>query len=123
MKRVNLRDLTLDELVERFVEIGVAQDQALFDDAHAKFNRLYDQMQAVDDELRSRGRDARLSLLRLYKHHNMQVRLKAAVRTLGVAPEEARRMLKWIYESKWYPQAMDAGMMLRGLDDGSYKPD
>ena len=53
----------------------------------------------------------------------MQVRVKAAIKTLGVAPEAARKVLEAIRASKWQPQAMDAGMILRGLDDGEYKPD
>jgi hypothetical protein len=80
-------------------------------------------MTAVDEELRARGREARLALLTLYDHPNMQVRVKAAIKTLGVAPEAARKVLEAIRASKWQPQAMDAGMILRGLDDGEYKPD
>jgi hypothetical protein len=62
-------------------------------------------------------------VLTLYDHPNMQVRVKAAIKTLGVAPEAARKVLEAIRASKWQPQAMDAGMILRGLDDGEYKPD
>jgi hypothetical protein len=80
-------------------------------------------MTAVDQELRARRREARLALLKLYDHSNMQVRVKAAIKTLGVAPEAARKVLEAIRASKWHPQAMDAGMTLRGLDSGQYKPD
>jgi Domain of unknown function (DUF2019) len=73
----SLRQRTIDELVERFaeigiaqddalfhdqyakfnryVEIGAAQDDALFNDAYSKFNRLFDQLLKIDEELRSRG--------------------------------------------------------------------
>jgi len=71
-----------------------------------KFNRLYRQMDATEKELRRRGREARLALLRLYDHPNMQVRLNAAKRTLGIAPDAARRVLQAISDSKWQPQAM-----------------
>ena len=123
MTNAGLEQLTIDQLVERFAEIGIAQDNALLHDQYAKFNRLYDRMQAVDDELRRRGRDARQALSRLYDHSNMQVRLKAATRSLAVAPVAARQVIQEIYDSKWYPQAGDAGMTLSALDDGTFKPE
>jgi hypothetical protein len=52
----------------------------------------------------------------------MQVRLKAAIHTLAVAPVEARQQLEAIATSNWYPQAGDAGMTIRGLDDGTFRP-
>jgi hypothetical protein len=78
MKRVKLEDVTVDELADRFAEIGVAQDQALLYDEHKKFNRLFSQMDDVDQELRRRGLKARLALVKLFDHPNMQVRLEAA---------------------------------------------
>ncbi len=123
MKPVNLEEMTIDELVERFAEIGIAQDQAELTGEIGKFNRLYRQMDATEKEIRKRGRDARLSLLRLYDHPNMQVRLNAAKRTLGVTPDMARKAIQAIYDSKWYPQAGDAGMTLVNLDNGVFKPD
>lgn len=79
-------------------------------------------MNDVDNELRARGHDARLALTRLYDHPNVQVQLKAAVRTLAVAPHRARRLLETIAARKDVPQGGDAGMMLRGLNDGSFNP-
>lgn len=115
--------MSVDELVERFAEIAIAQDQAELMGEIGKFNSLYRQMDATEKELRTRGREARLALLRLYDHPNMQVRLKAAKRTLGVAPEAARKVIQAIYDSKWYPQAGEAGMTLWNLDRGVFKPD
>ncbi len=123
MKRVKLEEMTIDELVERFAGIGIAQDQAELMGEIGKFNSLYRQMDATEKELRGRGREARLALLRLYDHPNMQVRLNAAKRTLGVAPEAARKVIQEICDSKWYPQAGDAGMTLSNLDRGVFKPD
>jgi uncharacterized protein YdcH (DUF465 family) len=127
MARPNLRAMTIDQLVDRFAEIGIAQDNALWDqlgtNEYAQFTRLFNQMNDVDQELRSRGRDARLSLMRLYDHRNTQVRLKAAVRTLGVAPVEAREIIEEISQSQIFPQAGDAGMTLVNLERGIFKPD
>jgi hypothetical protein len=44
MKRIRLEDATVDQLVERFAEIGVAQDQAELMGEMGKFNRLFGQM-------------------------------------------------------------------------------
>lgn len=123
MKPVRLEKLTVDQLVERFAEIGVAQDQALLYDEIGKFNRLFDQMHAVDIELRARGPAARLALLRLLDHPNMQVRLEAAKWSLGVAPMAARKVIEEVKNSHSFPQAMDVGMTLRNLEAGVFKPD
>jgi len=111
-----------EELVKRFAEIGVAQDEALLDDDVAKFNTLYRETIALKEELKSRPGDRRQVLLRLYDHPNAQVRLNAAKATLAVAPEAARRLLQSIEDSKKHPQAGDAGMSLLLLDKGIFKP-
>lgn len=80
-------------------------------------------MMAIDKELRKRGRDARLALLKLYHHPNMQVRLWAATLTLAVAPIEAREVIDAIARSGRMPQAAEARGTLRNLDTGFYKPD
>lgn len=122
MKSVEPTALTTEQLVARFADIAVAQDQALLHDQSARFKRLYREMDVVDNELRGRGIDARRQLLALYRHPNAQVRLKAAVRTLGIAPVEARRVLEAIEASGEQPQALDAGMSLWNLDRGVFKP-
>lgn len=122
MKQSELEAMTVEQLVERFVEIGLAQDRALLDNETGKFNRLYDQMQAVNEELRRRDGDQRRALLSLYNHPNMQVRLKAATTTLAIAPHAARDALEAIKASRWQPQALDAGMSLWNLDRGIFKP-
>lgn len=123
MRKVNLADLTSEQLADRFAEIGIAQDEALWNGKVLKFNRLFDRMSGIDVELRSRGMEARLALLQLYNHLNIQVRLKAAKRTLGIAPVQARKLIEDISESGLYPQAGEAGMTLYALDEGIFKPD
>lgn len=123
MKLTELSKMSVDNLVDRFTEIALAQDKAIEEDNNAQFRRLYAQMQLVDQELRSRGREARLALMRLYDYPNMQVRLKAATYTLGVAPEAARRLIQAIADSQWPPQALEAGMRIFNLDNGVFKPD
>jgi hypothetical protein len=122
MKRIQLSDITTKDLVERFAQIGVAQDRALLGGEIAKFNRLFDQMADVSNELKSREGDQRRALMVLYDFPNVQVRLKAAKHTLAVAPVEARKQIEAIAASNWMPQAGDAGMSLWNLDRGVYKP-
>jgi hypothetical protein len=123
VKRVKLEEMTVDELVDRFAEIGVAEDQALLCGEHKKFNRLFTQMNEVDQELRRRGLEARRALIQLFDHPNMQARLQAAKWSLGVAPDVARKVIEEIPASQWQPQAMEAGMTLWNLDEGIFKSD
>lgn len=118
----NLAKLSVEELVKMFADIAIEQDDAISWDDNKRFNRLYDKMFAVRAELRNRSGDQRRALVALYAHPNMQVRLMAAKATLAVAPEAARRLLEAIRDSGWPPQAGDAGMSLRSLDRGVFKP-
>jgi hypothetical protein len=86
MKRVKLQDMTVTQLVDRFSAIGIEQDQAILKDRHGKFNRLFDQLMAVQHELKAREGGQRHALLSLYNHPNAQVRLNAIKATLAVAP-------------------------------------
>jgi hypothetical protein len=122
MKKINSSDMTTKDLVDRFAQIGRLQDQALLGGQIAKFNRLFDQMAEISKELKDRPGDERSALMALYDFPNMQVRLKAAIHTLGIAPIEARRQLEAIAQSKWFPQAGDAGMALSNLDRGIFRP-
>jgi hypothetical protein len=118
----DIKDIAVSGLVELFTSIAIDQDKALFNEEIAKFNKLYGQMEVVRDELKRRPGDQRRALLALYQHPNMQVRLKAAVSTLAVSPQPARDVVESIARSRQQPQAGDAGMLLRGLDDGSFVP-
>ena len=70
MKRTNLSEMTVEQLVRRFTEIALEQDKAILMDDNAKFNRLYLQMKAAEEELKSRAGDQRRALLPLYRHSN-----------------------------------------------------
>jgi hypothetical protein len=122
MRLPHLPSLSVAELVDCFASIGIDQDKALLFDEIATFNRLYVQMDAVRNELKSRPGDQRQALLSLYDHSNMQVRLNAAKSTLAVAPEAGRQMLQAIADSQWQPQAGDAGMCLINLERGIFVP-
>jgi hypothetical protein len=123
MKGPNITAMTADELVERFVAIAVAQDEAIFDEDNAKYKRLYNQMKAIIKELRSRPGDQRGALLPLYTHPNVQVRLMAALDTLDIAAPAARSVLQGIVDFRRYPQAADALAAIWRLDGKPIVPD
>jgi hypothetical protein len=115
-------DMSVDQLVERFLTIALEQYEAILDGRYAKYNRLYDQMKSVEAELKRHDGDQRLALLSLLNHPNPQVRLKAAIANLAVAPDEAREALQNISDRNEHPQAADARGMMEALDDGTFKP-
>ena len=122
MSKVDLSNMSVKDLVQRFEAITLVQDEALLRDELSKFDKLFRQMEDVKTELRSRPGDQRRALLALYNHPNPQVRVKAIKATLAVAPAEARRALEKLAESGEYPQSGEAGMSLSNLDAGIFKP-
>ncbi len=116
-----MSSLSNTELVKLFVVLALDQDEALLAWDSKKANRLFWEIREIAHELRSRLGDQRRELLSLYAHENPQVRLKAAESTLAVAPGEARQVLEDLRAING-PQSLDAGMLVRGLDDGSFKP-
>ncbi len=119
---MKLSYMTAEQLVAKCIEIGSAQYDALMMDEIAKFNRLFDKIVAVEDELQRREGDQRRLLLALYDHENPQVRLNAIKATLAIAPDLGRKALEALAEAGEGIQSMDAGMCIFGLDDGTYKP-
>lgn len=122
MSRTSLQGMSIEQLVQRFATLASEQDIKLLQNDIAATNRLFDKIQNVAIELKGRQGDQRRALMVLYDHPNMQVRLKAALNTLSVAPQAARKQLESIRESKWQPYAGDAGMSLRNLDNGIFRP-
>ncbi|MDU0344007.1 DUF2019 domain-containing protein [Bosea rubneri] len=122
MSLSKLKPLSTSELKLLFEQLCIEQYNALERDEIAAFNRRYDRIQAIQDELKSRPGDQRRVLMELFGHRNMQVRLTAAHATLALDTLAARRELRAIADSKWYPQAANASMALDSLDSGFYKP-
>src|SRR3954467_8539455 len=105
MTRRSLGECTASELVEKFVELTLAQDVAVSRGQNAKYNRLYDQVDAVTEELKSRDGDQRRELITLFAHPNPHVRLQSAKWTLAVEPAAAREQLTVIAGSHFFPAA------------------
>lgn len=122
MKETSLKEKSTDQLVELFTLVTLGQYKAELYDENAKYNRLYREMTAIEQELKSRASDQRAALTALYDHPNPQVRLMAAQATLAVAPAAARQVLQIISDRKEWPQAADANGTLRRLETGERKP-
>ena len=119
---MKLEKCTVDELVEMFADTALQQDQALLREEISKVNRLFHRLETIESELKDRDGDQRAALVRLYDHPNPQVRLKATKATLAAAPEVAYPMLRAIAVSREYPQAGEAGMSIRNIERGIFKP-
>jgi hypothetical protein len=65
MPSMGLSTLSTDRLVESFVEIALEQDKARLANQIARFNHLFDRMEAVEEDLKARQGDQRRTLLRL----------------------------------------------------------
>jgi hypothetical protein len=122
MRKVVLATLSVDQLVQQFTNVTLAQDKALLEDDFTEFNRLFAEMESIKGELKSRDGDQRRTLVRLYDHPNAQVRLKAVKATLAIEPVVARQALQAIADSNEFPQAGEAGMSLINLDRGIFEP-
>jgi hypothetical protein len=122
MSGSNLRDMSVVQVVDHFAATAARQGDALLGGDIAQVNRLFDQLEAIEGELKSRPGDQRTALTALYDSPNLHVRLKAAKATLAVAPTSARAQLEQIEASGVQPQAGEAGMSLWNLDRGVFKP-
>ncbi len=123
MKKIeDLSNLTVEQLVQQFADLGVAQYQAASQESIRLYNKLFAQTMKVTEELKSREGDARTALVALYRHPNVEVRMGAAKATLAVNPEGARDLLIAIEKLNRFPQSPSAGMCLSSLEDGTFKP-
>src|SRR5665213_1276280 len=102
MKPVDLKKLTVVQLVDRFTELALGQSKAELDGQIAKYNRLYDAIVAIKNELKSRPGDERRALVSLFVHPNPQVRLVAAQKAFKCAPVAARQVFQELSDHNIY---------------------
>jgi hypothetical protein len=118
----NLTSLTTDELVARFRADALRQEDVLLDSDTDTYNVLYDDMTAIDEELKRRGEGVRRALLNLLDDENLRVRYETAVRVFDIDPVKARATLNDIVAYNQMPEAGDAGMALYFKDELGRKP-
>lgn len=111
--------MTVDELVQLFEQISVAEGEASANFETAKVNRLFRRRRELLSEMRHRDADERPALFVLYAHKHPQVRLNVAKSTYALNPEKAESILREIAGSRMFPWAGVAGMSLSLLADGT----
>ena len=111
---------SVQELVTRFLSIGLAQYEAAYVVDTRKYNRLFAKMREIRKELERREGDQRRALLPLLDHPNVQVGMMAAHTVLTISPDLARKACESVRDSEIFPQAADAAGTLRALDEGTY---
>jgi hypothetical protein len=114
------KSMITGDLVAAFERICLEQHESVLDGKNQKYNRLFDEIMIIRDELKARGQ--RRALLPLLNHINRQVRYQAAMATLLVAPASAKEALEKLSKSHEFPQAADASITLDKLADGSFVP-
>ncbi|RBP18409.1 uncharacterized protein DUF2019 [Roseiarcus fermentans] len=85
---------SIDELLRQYEKSCLVQYETDITDDIDAYNREFQVLTNIKDELQSRGPEARRSLLRLLSHDNKQVRLMAAKQVFPVARQEAMACLQ-----------------------------
>jgi hypothetical protein len=109
-------------LIALFGSLSEQQHPLTLNDEVTKINRLVRKQGEIDNELRKRGVEARLALTKLFDHPNIQVRMNAARRTLGVAREPAMAVLRKIMKEDYDAFRFHAGMTVALVEDGTVNP-
>ena len=123
MRKLNIGKVSTEALVTLFADLSKRQGDALIVDDTRRSNRIFYRILDIDSELRARGPEARLKLKALLIHPNPFVRMNAAVKILGLVPQEARSILQEIDDARVQPEALHAGMKLLAFDRGEWVPD
>ncbi len=121
--KADLRQLSEADLIERFRALALQKSKFLLDSNTRPLRRNYDDMEAIDQQLRSRGPEARRALAALLDDEDMRVRYEAARRLLAVVPERALTTVQAIANRHLMPVSGEAGMTLDALETGIFKPD
>src|SRR5687768_1129810 len=94
MKNIDINDPTIEALVQAYTIAAAKHGQAADDPDPGPSTQHAAVLEDVYHELRERGREAQLHLLKLLDHSNPDVRLWAASHALEFAPEEGEPVLK-----------------------------
>ncbi|NVN87017.1 MAG: DUF2019 domain-containing protein [Rhodopseudomonas sp.] len=121
MSEAGLSKMSIDGLLDAFVRLSAARGIAMDLSKVSETNRLGAKIGKIEDELKRRPGDQRFVLAKNFAHPNPYVRFSTATCLIEVMPEEARRQLQLIADSKYYPLAGDAGMYLSNLDSGFFE--
>ena len=122
MKTVDLSTQTPAQLSELFCVLAIAKGKANLERRISRYNQLYHKLEAVEKELQARNGNECQQLAQFYDHPDPQVRLDAALTTLGIFPMQAKAVLQNIVDRHEYPQVANARHALRDLETGPLFP-
>lgn len=108
------------DIVAIFVALSREQGEALNRRETRKYNRIFDQILAIRQELESRAGDERNALIPLLDHMNLQVKMNAAFAVLPIAKEAAFATLKWVAESRYMPFAAYARGSVEAIEEDDF---
>ena len=108
-------------LITMFANAARQMGVAVLDSDSRRANRAFGRMDAVDRELRARGKAVHEQLVSLLAHENRFVRYYAAKVLLAIVPDRAREVIEENARLWFDAIAGDAGMTLLALERGLYK--
>lgn len=122
MKKYPLSEMSSDALILLFEDLCLLQYRSIEREEIGAYNKRFDQIKAIVEELRSRPGDQRRLLQKFFHHKNAQVALTAAHANLAIDHARARRVIEEIANYAMGTQQLAAGMTLENLDRGIYRP-
>jgi len=115
MTREALSSLTVSDLVDLFIEKGLAEFGATEAMDTPRSNNLIRDTNAIARELASRGPEATAALLPLLDHENESIRMAAAAHCHAIVPERSRQVLADISAHGGIPYRILADIQLWDL--------
>jgi hypothetical protein len=122
MKKVQVKALSTEELVEEFRTLSAGHGHDIEDGKPKAANRKYDVLVAIRKELRERGMDADRHLLGLLDDPEPGTRYWAASSVLDFAPTEAEQVLSELAKIPKSLVGFTAELTLRQWKAGTFKP-
>jgi len=121
--KAGLQHLQDADLVERFRQLALDKSRYLIESNTQPLRRNFDDMKAIEQDLRRRGPESRKALSVLLDDTDMRVRYEAAIRLLAVVPDKAFATVQAIAKRHLMPVSAEAAIFLDGLESGEYKPE
>src|SRR5687767_2936353 len=115
MTHSSVSEMAEKELITMFTDAAREMGAAVLDSDSRRANRAFGRMEAVDKELRSRGKAAHEKLFTLLAHNDRFVRYYAAKVLLSIVPDRAREVIEENARLWFDAIAGDAGMTLLAL--------
>lgn len=122
MKAARLKELTTDQLVEKYRELSARHGRAIEAGNPKAANRDFDVIVAINQELRARGTEAHRRLLSLLNDQEPGTRCWAATDMLAFAPQEGERVLIELSKVPKSLVGLTAEMTLQQWKAGAFKP-